>query len=101
MLKDRIAELKALRDQARADTERDEGAIERLGPTIAAQSIRAFAGTARRRMRIEGVATGAIIFARSPNASKSTRKNFASSGRKANCCAHSSPLQPQKRQVLA
>jgi site-specific DNA recombinase len=34
MLKDRITELKAIRDQARADTERAEGAIERLGPNI-------------------------------------------------------------------
>jgi site-specific DNA recombinase len=54
MLKDRIAELKAIRDQARADTERAEGAIERLGPTIATQSIKTFARTARRRMRIDG-----------------------------------------------
>src|SRR5437660_9120076 len=33
MLKDRVAELKAIRDQARADAERAEGAIERLGPS--------------------------------------------------------------------
>ena len=32
MLKDRIAELKTIRDQARADAERAEGAIERQGP---------------------------------------------------------------------
>ena len=81
--------------------ERAAGAIEPLGPTITAQSIKGFARIARRRMRIEGVATGAITFARSPNASKSTRQNFASSGREANCCAPSSPLQAQKRQVLA
>src|SRR6202035_3677278 len=43
MLKDRITELKAIRDQARADTERAEGAIERLGPTITAQSSKVFA----------------------------------------------------------
>src|SRR5450631_2623893 len=54
MLKDRIAELKAIRDQASADTERAEGAIERVGPTITAQSIRTLARTARKRMRIEG-----------------------------------------------
>jgi site-specific DNA recombinase len=54
MLKDRIAELKAIRDQARADTERAEGAIERQGPTITTQPIKAFARTARKRMRIEG-----------------------------------------------
>jgi site-specific DNA recombinase len=53
MLKDRITELKAIRDQARADTERAEGAIERQGPTITTQSIKAFARTARKRMRTE------------------------------------------------
>ena len=31
---DRVAKLKAVRDQARADAERAEGAIERFGPTI-------------------------------------------------------------------
>jgi site-specific DNA recombinase len=53
MLKDRIAELKAIRDQARADAERAEVAIERQGPTITTQSIKAFARTARKRMRTE------------------------------------------------
>jgi hypothetical protein len=53
MLKDRITELKAIRDQARADAERAEGAIERQGPTITPQSIKAFARTARKRMRTE------------------------------------------------
>jgi site-specific DNA recombinase len=50
MLKDRITELKAIRDQARADTERPEDAIERQGTP---QSIKAFARTARKRMRTE------------------------------------------------
>jgi hypothetical protein len=36
MLKDRITELKAIWDQARADTERTEGAINRQGPPITA-----------------------------------------------------------------
>jgi hypothetical protein len=54
MLKDRITELNAIRDQARADTERAEGAINQQGPTITTQSIKAFAKTARKRMRIEG-----------------------------------------------
>jgi site-specific DNA recombinase len=54
LLKDRITELKAIRDQARADTERAEGAINRQGPTITTQSIKAFARTARKRMRIDG-----------------------------------------------
>jgi site-specific DNA recombinase len=54
MLKDRIAELKTIRDQARADTERAEGAIERLGPTITTQSIKTFARTARKRTESGG-----------------------------------------------
>jgi hypothetical protein len=35
MLRDRIAELKSIRDQAGADAERAEDAIERLGPSQA------------------------------------------------------------------
>ena len=54
MLKDRVTELKAIRDQARADAERAEGAIDRQGPTITTQSIKTFARTARKRMRTEG-----------------------------------------------
>jgi len=53
LLKDRITELKAIRDQARADAERAEGAIERLGPAITIQSVKKFARTARKRMRTE------------------------------------------------
>ena len=49
VLKDRITELKAIRNQARAYTERAEGTIERLGPTITTQSIKTFARTARNR----------------------------------------------------
>jgi len=54
MLKDRIAELKATRDQARLDAERAEDAIERAGPTITSQAIKTFARTARKRMRTDG-----------------------------------------------
>ena len=50
MLKDRIAELKATRDQARADAERAEGALDRLGPAITPKT---FARQARKRMRTE------------------------------------------------
>jgi hypothetical protein len=53
MLKERVTKLKATRDQARADTERAEDAIERLGPTITPQSLKTFARTARKRMRTE------------------------------------------------
>ena len=54
MLKDRIAELKATRDQARLDAERAEDAIERAGPAITPQALNAFARTARKRMRTDG-----------------------------------------------
>jgi site-specific DNA recombinase len=53
MLKDRIAELKAIRDQARGDAQRAEDAIERLGPSITAQALKTFAKQARNRMRTE------------------------------------------------
>jgi hypothetical protein len=101
MLKDRIAELKVLRDQARADAERAEDAIERLGPSITTQALKTFARTARKRLRTEGGGIVATTSARSPSASKSTRKKFASWDRNAYCCARSSPPQAQKRRVLA
>jgi site-specific DNA recombinase len=53
MLKDRVTELKAIRDQARADAERAAGALDRLGPSITPQALRTFASQARRRMRTE------------------------------------------------
>jgi site-specific DNA recombinase len=53
MLKDRIAELKAIRDQARADAERAEDAFERVGPNITPQSLKTFARQARNRMRTD------------------------------------------------
>ena len=34
MLKERVTELKAIRDRARADAERAAGALDRLGPSI-------------------------------------------------------------------
>ena len=42
-----------IRDQAHADAERAEGAIERVGPTITPQSLKTFARQARKRMRTE------------------------------------------------
>jgi site-specific DNA recombinase len=53
MLKDRIAELKAVRDQARIDAERAQEAIDRTGPSITPQALKTFARHARRRMRTE------------------------------------------------
>jgi site-specific DNA recombinase len=45
MLKDRVTELKAIRDQARADAERAEHALDRLGPSITPQRSRRSPGT--------------------------------------------------------
>jgi site-specific DNA recombinase len=53
MLKDRIAELKAVRDQARSDAKRAQETIERMGPTVTPQALKTFARQARRRMRTE------------------------------------------------
>jgi site-specific DNA recombinase len=53
MLKVRLTELKAIRDQARADAERAEGALDRVGPSITPQALKSFARTARKRMRTE------------------------------------------------
>jgi site-specific DNA recombinase len=57
LLKDRIAQLKATRDQVRADAERAEGALDRLGPAITPRALTTFARTARRRMRTSRAAT--------------------------------------------
>jgi site-specific DNA recombinase len=53
MLKGRVAELKSIRDQAHADAERAEGALERVGLSITPQSLNTFARQARKRMRTE------------------------------------------------
>ena len=50
-LKDRIAELTMIRDQTRGEAERAIGHIERIGPAITAESLRAFAQAARRKLR--------------------------------------------------
>jgi Recombinase len=54
MLKDRIGELKATRDQARLDAERAQEAIDRAGRAITPQALKTFARTARKRMRTDG-----------------------------------------------
>jgi hypothetical protein len=87
MLKGRVAELKAIRDQAHADAERAEGALERVGPS------ERLPGRPASACGLRAAATAAITCAHSPNAWKSTPKNFASWGRKACSCARSSPLQ--------
>ena len=55
-LKERIAGLKAIRDQAQADAERAQAMLESSGQqTITPAMVRKFARTARERMRIDGV----------------------------------------------
>ncbi|HLZ01749.1 MAG TPA: recombinase family protein [Bradyrhizobium sp.] len=53
MLKERVTELKSVRDQACADAERAEGALDRAGPSITPQALKTFASQARKRMRTE------------------------------------------------
>jgi site-specific DNA recombinase len=53
LLKERVTELRSIRDQARADAERAEGAFDRAGPSITPQALKTFASQARRRMRTE------------------------------------------------
>ncbi|MGH8196280.1 MAG: hypothetical protein ACREQ8_18070 [Woeseiaceae bacterium] len=50
-LKDRIAELTTTRDQAKCDAERAVSHIEKIGPAITAESLRAFAWAARKKLR--------------------------------------------------
>ena len=50
-LKDRIAELEAIKKEAIADAERAEAAINKLGPTITPESIERIAQAAREGLR--------------------------------------------------
>lgn len=50
-LKDRVAELSGIRDQARADAERISASVDRLAPTITPDALTRFASAARRKLR--------------------------------------------------
>jgi DNA invertase Pin-like site-specific DNA recombinase len=50
-LKERISELKAVRDQARIDAERAQETLDRAGPIMTAHALATFARQARKRMR--------------------------------------------------
>jgi site-specific DNA recombinase len=54
MLKEPVTELRATRDQARADAERVEGALDQLGPSITPQALKTFPKKARKGIRAEG-----------------------------------------------
>ncbi|PVM92150.1 recombinase family protein [Caulobacter radicis] len=51
--KGRMKELAAIRDEARADADRAEAAIERLGPSLTPQKLETFAQAAKQRLRAE------------------------------------------------
>ena len=53
-LRERIASLKATRDQAQVDAERSQATLQGSGQVITAAMLARFARTARERMRIEG-----------------------------------------------
>ncbi|MDR6953974.1 hypothetical protein J2X65_003341 [Ancylobacter sp. 3268] len=52
-LKDRIAELTAIRDQAQADAERAQAAVERISSKVTAKSPKRFSEIARAELRSE------------------------------------------------
>lgn len=101
MLKDRIAELKATRDQARVDAERAEEALNRSGPAITPQAVKVLARAARKGMRSEGGGYRRDHLRALAQRIEVDAQELRIMGSKANCCAHSSPLQAQKRRFLA
>jgi hypothetical protein len=100
MLKDRISELKATRDQARLDAERAEDAIERAGPTITPNALKTFARTARKRMRTESGGYRRDHLRALAQRIEVDQKALRIMGLKS-VLARWSLLQAQKRQVLA
>ena len=100
MLKERVTELKAIRDQARADVERAAGALDRLGPSITPQALKTFASQARRRMRTESGGYRRDHLRALAQRIEVDAKEVRIMGAKSYCCARSSPLQAQKRLVL-
>jgi hypothetical protein len=86
-LKERVTELKAIRDQARADAERAEGAQARGAQDLRQPSPQACGPRA--------AAIAATTCARWPSAPKWTRKRFASWARRACCFVRLSRLEAQ------
>jgi site-specific DNA recombinase len=85
-LKERVASLKAIRDQAQADAARAAAMLDASAQqVITPQMVHRFALTARERIRIDGGATAATISARSPSASRWLNARSASSARRRIC----------------
>ena len=93
-LKDRIAQLSAIRDQAHADAERAAAALERVGPAITPESLRRFALSAWRKLRNEDGTYQPNHLRAVPSALRSSvRARFASWAQKPNRYGHLSPLR--------
>jgi Autoinducer binding domain len=101
MPKDRIAELKAIRDQARADAEWGRGRDRTPGTSHDHPIGQDLCQGARKRMRIKGGGYRRDYLSALPQRVEVGEKELVSWGRKANRCARSSPLQAQNRRVLA
>jgi site-specific DNA recombinase len=101
LLKDRIGELKATRDQVRLDAQRAQDAIERAGPAITPQALKTFASTARKRLRADGGGYRREHLRALAQRVEVDQKELRIWDRKARSCAPSSLLKAQKRQVLA
>ncbi len=100
LLKERVTELKSVRDQARADAERAEGALDRAGPR-SPQALKTFASQARRRMRTESGGYRRDHLRALAQRIEVDAKEVRIMGRKPCCFARSSLRQTQKRRVLA
>ena len=88
--------------QARADAERAEDAIERLGPSITPQALKTFARQARKRMRTEsGGYRRDHLRALAQRVEVDAQEVRIMGSKSVYCCARSSPLRAQKRRVLA
>jgi site-specific DNA recombinase len=97
-LKDRIASLKTIRDQAQADAQRAAVMLESSAhKAITPQMVQKFAGTAWKRIRIEGGGYRRDFSGRWPSASRSRTKRSASWDRRAICSERWTPSRAQSR----
>jgi hypothetical protein len=100
-LKERVAELTAIRDQSRIDAEHAAAEMEKAGPTLTPQALATFARQARKRMRgAKGGYRRDHLRALAQRGSKSASGRSASAAR-APCSAPWSPRQAGNRRELA